>query len=59
MKNLVFRALNNAMNNGYHDFLQASPEDVAHDLRDCDAECEHMSLNEVIAHVIAWKLSRT
>lgn len=57
MKDIVFRALNNAMKNGYHDLLKASPEDIAHDLRDCDVECENLPLPEIINHVVAWQIA--
>jgi hypothetical protein len=67
LKDLVFTALNNAVENGFGDeALNDTPENVAINLLDydadisiaCDVQDDRLSVMDLIPHIEAWREQR-
>jgi hypothetical protein len=52
---LVHEAMNNAVENGYHEMMLSDPELVAIDLGTCDAALEGREPAELIPHIETWQ----
>ena len=57
LKELVFEALNNALENEY-DFRLTNPVEVAADLVDYDASFEYDRPVDLVVHIVAWQKSK-
>lgn len=53
-KSQVYESLDNAMDNGYDELLVLTPEEIAHDIRDNDAQLEDTKAEHLIPHIKAW-----
>jgi len=61
LHDLIFHALDNAVENGYGKFVcDADPMTVAQDLAECDADIERSraKLGEITERVIQWRAAR-
>lgn len=58
IKLLVFRALNNAVENGFGEMLAWLPREIADDLCEYDAELESVPPEALEPHVRAWLSSK-
>jgi uncharacterized protein YciU (UPF0263 family) len=55
VRTLVFRALDNAIKNGYQAYLELSDSELAYDLKAYDAELENQPVVEIQKSVIEWR----
>jgi hypothetical protein len=57
IERMVYQALDNARENGY-DQRFLTPEDIAHDLTDCDADLGGAHVNDLLPHIASWMAER-
>lgn len=59
VKKAIFEALDNAVVNGYEILVAyADVSLVAEDLVNKDAGLEHLEVEEVVPHILAWRVCR-
>jgi len=54
LRDLVYESLENAVANGYDDFVKGDPRKVAEDLMDCTA-LDMATIDQVEPHVASWQ----
>lgn len=54
LRTIVAENLEACRENGFHDVLKGTAMDIVHDMRAYAADCEGLTVEELLPHVLAW-----